>query len=315
MQEKKYEIIWPVDALKIRLDKAITMSLDYSRSKIQNAIELGQALINNVIITDASFKVKPGDIININIEKYEKPINLIPSNVALDIIYEDDDLIIINKEAGMCTHPGFGNYEDTLVNALISRTNLSNIGDGERPGIVHRLDKDTSGLMVVAKNDYAHQHLANQIETRIIVRKYKALIWGVMNPLSGTIVKNIGRSPLNRTRMCTLDVGGKHAITHYNTDDIFYSGAISMVECKLETGRTHQIRVHLSNSKHSIVGDQTYGHNSRKILQSTNILQQKLENFKRQALHSFYIQFIHPTKNNIMEFNSNLPNDIVAIIS
>ena len=237
------------------------------------------------------------------------------ANIELDIVFEDADLIVINKAAGLVVHPGAGNYNYTLVNALLYHSDsLSDMGGVIRPGIVHRLDKDTSGLMVVAKNNIAHARLANQIETRNLIRKYKALTWGVLNPLSGIIQTNIGRSINDRKKMTVLKSTGKNAITYYNTEQVFLNKLMSLVECKLETGRTHQIRVHLSHKGHSIVGDQKYGNNSRKIHNVPLLLQDKIVKLKRQALHSWYIKFNHPITAMPMEFKADLPDDIKEVI-
>ncbi|AFB21557.1 RluA family pseudouridine synthase [Rickettsia canadensis] len=300
----------------IRLDKALSLLLkNVSRNQIQKAVKDLQVLVNDIIISDPDVLVKENDIILFSFKEPEE-LKIEAANIALDIIYENDDLIVINKAAGMTVHPGVGHHNDTLVNALLHYTkNLSDIGSSERPGIVHRLDKDTTGLMVVAKNNKAHMLLANQIEQRQVIRKYKALIWGVINPLEGVIQNNIGRSRSDRQKMTILKYGGKEAVTHYKTLELFYGGTISMVECKLNTGRTHQIRVQLSHLKHSVVGDQTYGNNDRKVAHSPPELKAKLIDFKRQALHSWYLSFTNPTSNKIMEFSCKLPRDMEEIIS
>lgn len=310
------EHILPKNLHGFRLDQALTYLINKtSRSQIQKIINGLQVKVNGLIIPHPAFKVKENDIIKIEFKPAVLQ-TMQPSNIKLNICYEDEDLIVVNKAAGMIVHPGNGNYHDTLVNALLYHTkSLSNIGGCERPGIVHRLDKDTTGLMVVAKNNFAHAHLAHQIETRQLMRKYKALIWGVINPLEGTIKNNIGRSRIAREKMTILKFGGKEAITHYKTEEILFQGLISMLECKLTTGRTHQIRVQLSHLKHSLVGDQTYGHNRRKISHSSVLLKEKLVNFKRQALHSWYISFTHPANGGLLEFQSSLPLDILEIIS
>ncbi|WP_347939145.1 RluA family pseudouridine synthase [Rickettsia oklahomensis] len=310
----KYSV--PHELNDIRLDKALSLLLkNVSRNQIQKAIKDLQVLVNDVIISDPDVLVKENDIILFSFKEPEE-LKIEAANIALDIIYENDDLIVINKAAGMTVHPGAGHHNDTLVNALLHYTkNLSDIGSSERPGIVHRLDKDTTGLMVVAKNNKAHMLLANQIEQRQVIRKYKALIWGVINPLEGVIKNNVGRSRSDRQKMTILKYGGKEAVTHYKTLELFYGGTISMVECKLSTGRTHQIRVQLSHLKHSVVGDQTYGNNNRKVTHSPPELKAKLIDFKRQALHSWYLSFTHPTSNEIMEFSCKLPSDMEEIIS
>lgn len=303
----------------LRLDKACVLQAkqdgnEITRSQIQKAIK-GKALtLNGQIISSLSIKVKENDIIEFAIDQ-SPPNYLVPADIPLDIVYEDDDLIVINKQVGITTHPGAGAHTDTLVNALIHHTqNLSDIGGEFRPGIVHRLDKDTSGLMVIAKNNVAHNHLAAQIQNRSLVRKYKALIWGMLKPTSGEIVRNIGRNQNDRKKMAVLKNGGKLAITHYNTVKIYAGAMFSLVECRLETGRTHQIRVHMSHMGHSIVGDQVYGNNRRKTtnlsseIQSSEI-QEAIGKFGHQALHSFYISFKHPLTGEIMEFEKDVPDD------
>jgi 23S rRNA pseudouridine1911/1915/1917 synthase len=299
-----------------RLDKALVSLISKtSRSQVQKMICDSQIQVNSMIISDSNFKVKENDIISVFF-KDPDPLTMQEADIKLDIFYEDEDLIVINKAAGMTVHPGSGNHQDTLVNALLHHAkSLSSIGGLERPGIVHRLDKDTSGLMVVAKNNFAHVHLASQIESRNLVRKYKALVWGIINPQEGVIRNNIGRDRIIRQKMTVLKFGGKEAITHYKTEKIFFNGIISMVECRLATGRTHQIRVQLSHLKHSVVGDQTYGKNSKKVNCNFSILPQKLMDFKRQALHSWYISFSHPVSGKLLEFESPLPPDITGIIA
>ncbi|HJD63705.1 MAG TPA: RluA family pseudouridine synthase [Rickettsia endosymbiont of Sericostoma sp.] len=299
-----------------RLDKALVSLISKtSRSQVQKMICDSQVQVNSMIISDSNFKVKENDIISVFF-KDPDPLTMQEADIKLDIFYEDEDLIVINKAAGMTVHPGSGNHQDTLVNALLHHAkSLSSIGGLERPGIVHRLDKDTSGLMVVAKNNFAHVHLASQIESRNLVRKYKALVWGIINPQEGVIRNNIGRDRIIRQKMTVLKFGGKEAITHYKTEKIFFNGIISMVECRLATGRTHQIRVQLSHLKHSVVGDQTYGKNSKKVNCNFSIVPQKLMDFKRQALHSWYISFSHPVSGKLLEFESPLPPDITGIIA
>ncbi|WP_342272133.1 RluA family pseudouridine synthase [Candidatus Tisiphia endosymbiont of Parasteatoda lunata] len=299
-----------------RLDKALVSLISKtSRSQVQKSINDFQVQVNGLIISDSNFKVKENDLISVFF-KAPDPLTMQEADIKLDIFYEDEDLMVINKAAGMTVHPGSGNHQDTLVNALLHHAkSLSSIGGLERPGIVHRLDKDTSGLMVVAKNNFAHVQLAKQIESRNLIRKYKALVWGIINPQEGVIRNNIGRDRITRQKMTILKFGGKEAVTHYKTEEIFFDGIISMVECRLTTGRTHQIRVQLSHLKHSVVGDQTYGKNSRKVNSNFSIVPQKLMDFKRQALHSWYISFSHPVSDKLLEFESPLPQDIVEIIA
>lgn len=312
---KKYNFKIPLELSGLRADKALAVFCDsVSRSQIQKAIKKGCFQLNEVIITDLSVPVKENDVAEITIEE-ENNSNLVPTNIPLNIVYEDEELIVINKSSDMTVHPGAGNHSDTLVNALLHHShNLSDIGGEIRPGIVHRLDKNTSGLMVVAKNNNAHRNLANQIATRTLQRKYKALVWGIIKPNNGMIDQNITRSDSDRTKMTTVRFGGREAITHYKTIEILQNGLFSLVECKLDTGRTHQIRVHLSHLGHSIVGDQTYGNNKRKILGCSKAIQEQLLNFNHQALHSFYIGLEHPTTKQFMEFTCDLPTDFAKLM-
>ncbi len=306
-----YKYIIPEHLIGQRLDKALSLLCHEStRSQIQKAIKNKQTILNNKIISNLSSRVKENDVIEINITE-EIPENIEPANIPLDIVYEDSDLIVINKNSNMTVHPGAGNHNDTLVNALLYHSkNLSDIGGEIRPGIVHRLDKTTSGLMVVAKNNKSHVDLAAQIESRNLVRMYKALVWGMIKQTDGTIDIPIGRSNSDRKRMTTLkNGGGKPATTHYKVVEIIHGGLFCLVECKLETGRTHQIRVHMSHMGHSIVGDQTYGNNSRKIHGCPENLKEELLKIDHQALHSFYISFDHPVTKKRMEFVQDLPKD------
>ncbi len=312
----RYNLTIPENLQGLRIDKALSLCCDdTSRSQIQKAIKSQKLLLNGEIISNLSTRVKENDEIDILIE-VEPQTGITPSNIPLDIIYEDDDLIVLNKSAFMTVHPGAGDYKDTLVNALLYHTDkLSDEGGDIRPGIIHRLDKNTSGLMVVAKNNAAHRAIALQIESRTLKRKYKALAWGMIRPQDGIINQPIARSKLDRKKMTTVKSGGKVAITHYKTLEIFQGGLFSLVECELQTGRTHQIRVHLSHVGHSIVGDQTYGNNKRKIVGCSELLKAKLLGFERQALHSYYISFFHPTSLIFMEFEKELPVDYNELVT
>ena len=306
----KYVYIIPDYLDKQRLDKALTdLCKESSRSQIQKAIKNEKLILNGQIISNISAKVRENDTIELVLEE-EVQAGILPANIPLDIVYEDQDLIVVNKSSTMTVHPGAGDHKETLVNALLYHSNsLSDIGGEIRPGIVHRLDKTTSGLMVVAKNNRAHAHLAGQIESGKLIRQYRALVWGVVKPVEGIINLPMGRSKLDRKKMTTVKSGGKVAITHYKTIEVLHNGLFSLVECKLETGRTHQIRVHLSHGGHSIVGDQTYGNNSRKIQGSPDYLKEELKKMNHQALHSFYISFIHPVSGIRIEFEKGLPVD------
>ncbi|MGC0371981.1 MAG: hypothetical protein DGJ47_000684 [Rickettsiaceae bacterium] len=310
----KYSYTIPEFLNKQRLDKAIAeLCGDLSRSQIQKIIKNQQLTVNNQIISDFSLKVKESDEIAFEVEE-EAPEHIVPKQMDLDIVYEDDDVIVINKPIGLTVHPGAGNKNNTLVNGLLYHSkNLSDVGGEIRPGIVHRLDKDTSGLMVVAKNNQAHAHLSEQIKTRELQRRYKALIWGTMKPFEGSVDMPIGRCTRDRMKM-TVTKTGREAITHYKTLEILHNGLFSLLECRLETGRTHQIRVHMSHNRHSIVGDQTYGNNARKIHGSPERLQAELQSFNHQALHSYYISFIHPTNGQILEFEREIEGSFGKLI-
>jgi len=246
----------------LRIDTFITKKKkELSRTRIKNLILKKKLKLNNKIFENPSKKISEGDKIIFEIPEPEKA-SLKPYNYKLDIVYEDDDLIIINKSAGISMHPGAGNYDNTIVNALINyNKNLSNIGDELRPGIVHRIDKDTSGLIVIAKNNKSHEHLSNQFSEHTITRFYQALIWGKLRPQIGKIETLITRSTKNRQLMQVGASKGKKAITNYKTLEVFENNntpTFSLVECKLETGRTHQIRVHMSHKGNNILGDKKY---------------------------------------------------------
>lgn len=311
----RYNFTIPDNLHGQRIDKSLSLLCDnVSRSQIQKAIKNKKLTLNNEVILNLSMRVKTDDKVELLLEE-EIQTGVVPANIPLDIIYEDDDLIVLNKSSSMTVHPGAGNHKDTLVNALLYYTDkLSNEGGEIRPGIVHRLDKNTSGLMVVAKNNFVHRALSSQIESRVLKRKYQALVWGVIKPQNGTINQPIARSKLDRKKMTTVKSGGKVAVTHYKTLEVFKNGMFSLVECQLETGRTHQIRVHLSHIGHSILGDQTYGNNKRKIISCVDSLKMEVIEFKHQALHSFYISFNHPTSGKFMEFTQNLPDDYRKLI-
>jgi 23S rRNA pseudouridine1911/1915/1917 synthase len=308
-----YKFIIDENLVGKRVDQFLADSTEFSRSRVQNLIKSSNLYINDKINSTSKYILKIDDKIQLNVPDPVKS-DIRAQERELDIIYEDDHLLVINKQADFTVHPGIGNYDNTLVNALLHhcKDNLSGINGEQRPGIVHRLDRDTTGLMVVAKNDIAHISLSEQIQSRNLKRIYKALVWGLVIPTNGMIDANIDRSRQDRTRMKVVKFGGKTAITHYKTIKIFPLCSISLIECQLETGRTHQIRVHLSHKGNSIVGDQTYGNNSRKLGQNSD--QITLNNFKRQALHSSYISFTHPVSYEIMEFETDLPEDFQELI-
>ena len=240
-------------------------------------------------------------------------------NYKLDITYEDEDLIVLNKPAGIVMHPGAGNFDNTIVNALMNhdKNSLSNIGDELRPGIVHRIDKNTSGLVVIAKNNQAHEHLSNQFSKHSIIRVYQLLIWGKIRPSKGKIETLITRSSKNRQMMEVSNSKGKKAITNYKTIEIFENKntpTLSLLECKLETGRTHQIRVHMNYLGNNIVGDDKYKKKFKKLRNIDPLLETNILNLKRQFLHAKTIGFIHPKKNKEMIFSSILPQELEIIL-
>lgn len=314
----EFEFIVSPQEGSMRLDKFLTQEFakekpEINRSKIQHLIDNGLVRDgNNIAITSASNKTKVGQKIIVTIVRASTS-HLQAKQIDFEIIYEDDDLLVINKPAGLTVHPGAGNQDHTLVNGLLftHKDQLSSsTGDDFRPGIVHRLDKDTSGLMLVAKNDFAHQQLSQALQERNVHRNYIAFIYGVMQPKKGTIIKNIERHRHNRLKMA-ISNGGRHAITHYQTTDIFCDGFISAVNCKLETGRTHQIRVHLESEKHSLIGDNTYGScrkTAPKDLDET--VKNAIKDFPRQALHSYKISFLHPRSHEEKTFEIDLPPDM-----
>ena len=303
----------------LRIDKFITARLENtSRTRIQNAANAGNVLVNNIPVKP-NYKVKPGDIIQVVLPTPPREIDLIPENIPINIVYEDDDVIVVNKEPGMVVHPAYGNYTGTLVNALMWHfKDLPLFQTGElRPGLVHRIDKNTSGILVIAKNEFAHNRLARQFFDRTTDRKYVALVWGIPDPPEGTITGNIGRNPKDRKIMYVFkdESQGKYAVTHYKV--IENLGYISMVECKLETGRTHQIRIHLSYIRHPVFNDNEYG--GDKILKGTTFTkyQQFVRNcfaiLPRQALHAKSLSFDHPVTRERLSFDSDLPEDMQKV--
>ena len=289
-----------------------------TRSRVKKLILENNLKINNLITVDPSKKVKLNDEIYLNIVEPKKE-NLQPFKYNLDIIYEDKDLIVINKSAGISMHPGPGNYDNTIVNALInySGDNLSNVGNELRPGIVHRIDKDTSGLVVIAKNNFSHENLSKQFSEHSITRVYYALVWGKIRPQNGKIETLIARSSKNRQMMEVSFKKGKRAVTNYKTLEVYETKKIptfSLVECKLETGRTHQIRVHLSNMGNNILGDKKYKKKFKKLINIDPSLEKLINELNRQFLHAKSLGFNHPTNNKRLEFSSNLPSDLENIL-
>ena len=317
--EKKINLIVEDENKNLRVDVFINKKENkISRTRIKNLILEKRLKLNNKIIEDPSKKVSKGDLLELIIPKPKKA-SLRPYKFKLDICYEDDDLIILNKPAGIVMHPGAGNFDNTIVNALMNydKNSLSNIGDELRPGIVHRIDKNTSGLVVIAKNNQAHEHLSIQFSNHSITRIYELLIWGKVRPSKGKIETFITRSSKNRQMMMVSSTKGKKAITNYKTTEIFENKdtpTLSLLECKLETGRTHQIRVHMNYLGNSIVGDDKYKKNFKKIKNIDPLLEKNLINLNRQFLHAKTIGFIHPKKNKEMIFNSILPQELEIIL-
>jgi len=302
-----------------RLDTFISSKItDISRIRIKKLILGGFVKINDKINYKPSKKIKLIDNIIINIPLPKKT-NIKPYDYNLEIIFEDGDIIIINKPAGLVVHPGAGNTENTLVNALINycKENLSTIGGELRPGIVHRLDKDTSGLLVIAKNDSAHMNLSKQFSDHTINRKYEALIWGTLRPQRGIIRSYITRSNRNRQLMEANLIKGKLAITNYKTLEIFQNNNIptlSLVQCKLKTGRTHQIRVHMTYKGNPIVGDKLYQKKNKKFKKIDLELNSMIKNIDRQFLHATSLGFVHPLSNKEVNFEISLPKELSKLV-
>ena len=306
------------DSLK-RLDSALSNKIDdMSRTRLKNLILEGNVKVNNQIIINPSKKINYKDSISLRIPESKK-IDIKPYNFKLDIVYEDKDLMIINKPAGLVIHPGAGNKDKTLVNALIKycNKNLSSIGGELRPGIVHRIDKDTSGLIVVAKNDKTHENLSKQFKNKLVERKYLALVWGVVRPQKGIIKSFITRSKRNRQLMEVSDIKGKYAVTNYKTLEVFQSKltpTVSLIECILGTGRTHQIRVHMSYKGNSIIGDKSYQKKNKKFKKIDFELNSMIKNINRQFLHAKSIGFLHPNLNKKIHFEIDLPSDLLDLL-
>ena len=277
---------------KLRIDKYLMNKLDISRSKIKRMIDSGNILVNGKKIK-ASYILKLDDVIYYN-ENYSEDIDINPQNIDLDIIYEDDYLLVVNKKSGMVVHPGTGNYDNTLVNALMYHcNNLSHVNGDIRPGIVHRIDADTSGLLLVAKNDEVHNNLAKQISEKTVLRKYIALVHGVISEDTATIDAPIGRSKVDRKKMTVTDINAKEAVTHIRVLERYKNS--TLIECVLDTGRTHQIRVHMSYINHPVVNDPVYGY-------------KKLDDKEfGQMLHAEVIGFMHPITGEYMEFSVEAP--------
>ncbi|NKB19544.1 MAG: RluA family pseudouridine synthase [Alphaproteobacteria bacterium] len=301
-----------------RLDRMLATALSgHSRTRIKALIENGQLTSADATITDPSYRVKSGEAFTLDIPPAEPAIPQ-PEAIDLNVIYEDLDLVVIDKPAGLVVHPAPGNSGGTLVNALLAHCGetLSGIGGVKRPGIVHRLDKETSGLIVVAKNDNTHIDLSEQFSARTISRAYQALVWGIPRPRSGDIEGNIGRNRQNRKKMAVLPSGGKNAKTGYKVIKRFGNCA-SLIECKLATGRTHQIRVHMAHIGHPVIGDTTYGGGISRA-RRTPLNEETLKYIKQlrgQTLHAFELGFRHPGSAETVKFMSQLPIEMRELIA
>ncbi len=292
---------------------------EYTRSYIKKLIKNKEVLVNKSPITSPSTKTKVDDKIMIKLSESNDSV-LKPNDIRLDIVYEDNDIVIINKPKGMVVHPGAGNSEKTLANALAFKykTNLSSLNGNLRPGIVHRIDKETSGLLVIAKNNLSHSNLGKQFSEHSIKRNYKCLVWGVIRPLKGKIETLITRNKKNRKLMTVSEIVGKKAITNYKTLKVFNIKnvpKISLIECELETGRTHQIRVHLKFKGVTLLGDDQYGKKNIKFKKINEQFFSQLILIKGQVLHAQTLEFMHPTKNRLMSFRSELPVDFKKMLN
>ena len=303
-----------------RIDIYLSKKINFlTRSFIKKLIEKNGVLLNKKKTQTSSVKVKVNDEVLIDIIK-EKNDRIVPKKMNLDIIFEDKDIIVLNKSKGVVVHPGAGNFENTLVNGLIYKykKQLSDVNGEIRPGIIHRIDKDTSGLLVVAKNNISHSKLGKQFSDHSIKRKYQCLIWGVVRPLKGKIISQIARSKKNRQLMTVSEINGKKAITNYKTIKVFNVKdvpKISLIECELETGRTHQIRVHLKYKGASIIGDNQYGKKNIKFKKIDKNFSKILSNVNGQILHAATLSFVHPTKNKWLNFEAPLPTEFKKMLN
>ncbi len=309
------QLLFPDDRPTERLDTFIAECLpDVSRSQLKKLINSGRITLNGVS-TKASNKLKGGELIQIDLPDPE-PTEALPEPIPLDVLYEDQDLIVINKPAGMVVHPAAGHSHGTLVNALLYHCqDLAGIGGVLRPGIVHRIDKDTAGVIVATKNDQSHQHLAAQFKDHSIKRRYLALIHGAPDSQSGTIDQPIGRHPTQRKKMSGKSRNGKRAVTHWKILKQYNISRLSLLELQLETGRTHQIRVHFSEINCPLVGDPLYGNRSRTIAIKDMELRQLIDQLPGQALHAQCLGFIHPRSGKYLEFFSEIPETLQSIIT
>lgn len=314
MQEK---VIIESEEIGVRLDKFLCGHLEnLSRTQVQELINAGQVTCEGKIITNSSTKTKNANYeVNVDYIK-QKPTHLEPYDLPLNIVFEDEYLLVINKPSGLTVHPGAGNYDKTLANALVhySKDNLSTLGGEFRPGIVHRLDKDTTGLIIVAKDDHTHQILSEALSNREIKRYYQALVFGAPVLRAGTIKTHIAKHNHDHTKMVVTRATGKEAITHYVVLENYLKDKFSLLECKLDTGRTHQIRVHLHYKSFPVVGDQLYNEAQTKHLARLSPeIKDLVKSFPRQALHAYKLEFIHPFTEELMQFEIDLPEDIKTL--
>ena len=317
--KKTIEFLVDKNDSNLRIDIFLSKKINFlTRSNIQRLINEKNLKVNDKIITAPSTKIKSRDKINFQIlQKLNN--KLIPKKMKLDIVYEDKDILVVNKPKGMVVHPGAGNFDNTLANALAYKykNNLSNINGYMRPGIVHRIDKETSGLLVVAKNDFSHSELGKQFSNHTIKRKYQCIAWGVIRPLNGRIETFITRDSRNRQLMTVSEFKGKKAVTNYRTIKVYNLKEIpkiSLLECELETGRTHQIRVHLKYKGLYLLGDKKYGKKNLRFKKINKIFFETFKEINGQALHAKTLEFEHPTKKKWVSFKSNLPTDFKKML-
>ncbi len=316
-EHHRFEV--PKGQASLRIDKYLTQLMpNVTRNKLQQAASNGDIYVNDVVVK-SNYKIKPGDVIRFMLSHPPYEHKIIPQDIPLQIVFEDDSVIVINKQPGLVVHPGHGNYSGTLVNGLAFHFGDLPLNSSERPGLVHRIDKDTSGLLVIAKTDQAMAHLAKQFEDKTTEREYVALVWGNVEADAGTITGNIDRHLKDRMQMAVFPDGerGKHAVTHYKVLERF--GYVTVISCKLETGRTHQIRVHMKYIGHTLFNDARYG--GDQILKGTTFTKYKqfIDNcftiLPRQALHAKTLGFIHPTTGEFMRFDTEIPQDMTDCIA
>ena len=296
-----FEFIAEEDMKGTRLDVVLSLVIEEaSRSHLQKLIDIGRVEVNGELAASKKYKVKVGDRIKVTIPE-PVHLNVLPEDIPIDIVYEDEDVLVVDKPKGMVVHPAAGNYTGTLVNAILYHCKtLSSINGVIRPGIVHRIDKDTSGLLMIAKNDAAHRSLAEQLSSHSITRAYRAVVYNNFQNDEGTVDAPIGRDPKNRLKMAVIPVNGKEAVTHYRVLQRF--GSFTYIEARLETGRTHQIRVHMAHINHPLLGDAVYGPKKKALGVET------------QMLHAKLLGFRHPRTGEYMEFDSPLPQEFAAVI-